>query len=77
MKVVIDSSIFIDYVRAKEGLLFQLTELNRERKLILYVPTAVVAELWAGLSMSKKENEKSMKLLLQSIKTVGRKIGFA
>ena len=68
MKVVVDSSVFIDYVRARKGLLPQLTDLVRRKKLILYIPTVVILELWTGLSMSEKGNERKMKRLLRPTK---------
>lgn len=68
MKVVVDSSVFIDFFRAKKGDLYDLTQLARQEKLDLYVPTVVVAELWSGLSMSEKNNENLLRNLLRPTK---------
>lgn len=70
IKIVVDSSVIIDYIRVKKGLLPQLIELSRQKKITLYIPTAVIVEFWSGLSMSIKENENALKVLLQTTKII-------
>lgn len=70
MKVVIDTSVFVDYTRAGIGLLLTLIKSAKSGKTILYVPSVVILEIWAGESMSGKEDEKIARRLLQSMKVL-------
>ncbi|OGM32470.1 hypothetical protein A2803_03295 [Candidatus Woesebacteria bacterium RIFCSPHIGHO2_01_FULL_44_21] len=69
-KIVIDTSVFIDFARAKTGLYPQLFELFRDGICELYVPTVVIFELWAGSSMSKKTIVDETVRMLSKIKRV-------
>lgn len=58
MKVVIDSSVIIDFTRAGLGVLEFLVELKKADKVEILLPTIVVAELWAGQEIKKEYLEK-------------------
>lgn len=55
MKVVIDSSIIIDYIRGSFGLFEDLAFLSKKKSIRLYIPTVVVLELWKGQSMESED----------------------
>lgn len=54
MKIVIDTSIVIDFSRSGRGLFKNLIKGARENRLDLYVSTISVVEFWAGQSMKNK-----------------------
>src|SRR3989338_3780434 len=62
MKIVIDTSVFIDYSRASRGVYPVLLEGASDRKYNLYIPTVVITEFWSvesmGLASKKKLAEK-------------------
>lgn len=68
MKIVIDSSVIIDYVRAEKGIFSQLVGLARKEKAVLYVPSVVILEIWSGESMKDKSAEDLVKKLLSITK---------
>jgi len=53
-KIVVDTSVLIDFSRAKTGPYPKLFELFKEGVCELCLPTVVISELWAGRSMSRK-----------------------
>lgn len=63
MKIVIDSSVFIDYARSKKGIYLELLS-QASRGAPLYVPSIVLVELWAGTSMGKANKTKEVERLL-------------
>jgi predicted nucleic acid-binding protein len=65
-KIVVDTSVFIDFSRAKTGLYSQLFELFNDGLCELYLPTVVISELWAGRSMSRKS------VLSETIKMISK-----
>lgn len=66
-KVVIDTSVIVDFIRAKKGVLPVLLQ----KKNRLYIPTIVIAELWAGESVNDLDEQKLTERLLTGFKTVG------
>ncbi len=52
-KIVIDTSIFIEQIRTGRGVLTQLVAQAPE-DVLLIIPTIVIYELYAGLSMAKE-----------------------
>lgn len=65
MKIVIDSSIIIDFTRSGKGPLSKILSSKSE----VYIPTIVISELWAGGSMNRK---KDIELVERMIKTFKR-----
>jgi tRNA(fMet)-specific endonuclease VapC len=70
VKIVIDSSVVIDYTRVGFGVLPHLLLLKKSQKVEIYIPTSVIFELWAGESMERGVVEKKIRRLLSSMKTV-------
>ena len=66
MSIVVDSSIFIDFTRAKKGYLPEILAL----KTGIYIPTVVVAELWSGKSMNNEKEEKLVEKMLAGFKAI-------
>lgn len=64
MKILADTSVFIDYTRANKGVLLQILDLRKRDKAELFIPTIVIAELWAGKSMEDREEKKLVKELI-------------
>lgn len=60
MKIVVDTSVIIDYLRSRSGILTLLVNNNKEGRLDLYMPTVVITELWAG--KDSKDELKTSKL---------------
>jgi len=69
-KVVLDSTVFIDYSRAQSGPFEKLAAMARLGSLTLYTPSVVIAELWTGRGMNTKAVRVKMERLLQITKTV-------
>lgn len=67
VKVLVDTSIFIDYARSGGGLLLKLFELAAEEKIKLITCSLVVFEFWSGSSMAKQQNQKKADLLFKHI----------
>jgi len=70
VKVLIDSSVIVDYTRAGVGALPQILLLKTSRKAEVYIPTTVILELWAGDSMTKESEEVKVNRLLAPLKIV-------
>jgi len=70
MKIVLDTSVFVDYTRAKLGPLPFLINLAKQKRAILYVPSVVILELWAGASMVAQAEQRSAKKLMGGMKIV-------
>lgn len=66
-KIVIDTSVFVDHSRSGKGLYASLIEKGKSGSL-LYTPSIVILELFAGRS-ALKEREK-IRRLLEPIKQV-------
>jgi len=64
-KVVLDTSIIIDFLRTKQGLFSELALLEKTGSTLLYLPTVAVLELWKGNSMDIHDVESSVERILQ------------
>ncbi len=65
MKIVIDSSVIIDFTRAGLGVLEFLVELKKVGKVEILLPTIVLAELWAGREVARDNLEKLLSGFIQ------------
>ncbi|MBI2326512.1 PIN domain-containing protein [Candidatus Collierbacteria bacterium] len=70
MNIVVDSSVIIDYIRAGVGCLPGLLESAKSGKIKLYVPTAVVLELWSGKSMNLVKNRQRVNLIFSAMEKI-------
>ena len=70
-KVVVDTSIIIDYTRASKGSFMKLIKQSSSQKRKVYIPTVVILELWAGESVIDFEEEKKLERLIQPFKLIG------
>ena len=70
VKIVVDSSVFIDYTRAGLGDFFQIVSLYKVKKVQVYVSASVILELWAGESLEDKGEEAKVNRLLLPFKKV-------
>ncbi len=68
MKIVVDSSILIDYIRGGERWVKFIRE--SEEELELYLPTIVVFELFSGKSTKAPEHEKEVHKLLKNFQLI-------
>lgn len=68
MKVVIDTSIIIDYIRGSYGVFEDLAFLSKKKSIRLYIPTVVILELWKGKSMENKDVLSKMERMLRVCK---------
>lgn len=66
MKIVIDTSVFIDFSRARVGLFKELINKSKENA-DLYIPTVVLSEFWAGDDMNDKTNVKNAERLFEKV----------
>ncbi|MEK7168508.1 MAG: PIN domain-containing protein [Patescibacteria group bacterium] len=58
MKIVVDTSVLIDFSRAHTGLFKELI-VQSQKGADLYTPTVVMTEFWAGDDMKNESNVKS------------------
>lgn len=70
MKIIIDTSVIVDYIRSDGGMLPQVMQTARSKSSTLYIPTVVILELWKGSSMQKKDIETKVDRLLSVMKEV-------
>lgn len=77
MKILVDTSVFIDYTRAGKGALSHILETKKKTKNDLYVPTIVIAELWAGSSMDDSKEEELVKRLISGFRKVSLSVEIA
>ncbi len=70
VKVVVDSSVIIDYLRDKGDDLLGLIDKMEEGKVKLLLPMVVVMELWSGKSMEGRQEEGKVIGLLEQIERV-------
>ena len=70
VKVLIDSSVIVDYTRAGVGAFPQIVLQKTSRKAEVYIPTTVILELWAGDSMTKESEVVKVNRLLAPLKIV-------
>lgn len=64
MKVVIDSSVYIDYLRSSKGIYPLLMKSVQSQTTTLYTPTIVVLEIWRGEHMANETVEKQAQRLI-------------
>lgn len=69
-KVVVDTSIVIDFTRAGVGQFFDLMKAAKAGEIEIFIPTAVILELWAGKTMKLLKNQKEADKLFSGIKRV-------
>ena len=69
-KVVIDTSIIIDFTRAGTGQLPDLIEAAKSDEIELFIPTVVILELWTGKSMQQSKNTAAAEKLFSGIKRI-------
>ena len=62
-KIIIDTSIFIDYVRTGKSELLDLIELCRQDQVKLYISSLVLFEFWSGRSMRKVQTERQAEVI--------------
>ncbi len=71
MRVVIDTNIFIEYLRRQAGPLRSLLSPSQEYRVhTLIVPSVVVYELWSGKSMIDTKNQLLIEQLLSDFTVV-------
>lgn len=70
MKILIDTSVIVDYIRTGKGILSELLLLERKKRVTLYIPSVVVLELWRVRSMSNVAVEKSMDRLISVMRLI-------
>ncbi|HAI22324.1 TPA: hypothetical protein DCP77_00860 [Candidatus Collierbacteria bacterium] len=64
-KIIIDSSIIIEFLRTGKGLWLRLVEEKEKNTIELIVPAVVVAELWSGKSVNDSKKERYLKRMLE------------
>lgn len=69
-KIVLDTSIIIDYARGKDKTLIKLLKLQKEKKVELIVPSLVIFEFYSGLSLEKKSIFQKTESLFTKFKIV-------
>jgi predicted nucleic acid-binding protein len=65
VKVLVDTSVFIEYFRTRGGMLARLIEEFRQGKIELMTSAIVVYELWKGESMKRKNVGLAVEELLR------------
>ena len=70
VKVLVDTSIFIEEIRCGSKVYGELIGLYDDRKIDLYVSVIVIAELWAGKSMNTKSKRLVVEKLLKPFRRI-------
>lgn len=65
-KVVLDTSVIIDFTRANKGDLLSLIKSQSQ----LYIPMVVISELWAGKSMNDTNEAKNVETLIEGFSKI-------
>lgn len=68
VKIVVDSSVIIEKIRTDGGLFDKLMELQSKNKVVMLISVVTIAELWAGKSMNKKNEENSVAEIIKYMK---------
>jgi len=76
-KIVIDTSVLIEFARTKKGGYLKLKKLAGQGKVLLFTPTIVVFEFWSGDSMNKSENRQKGEEIFLGIEKIGLDEGIA
>lgn len=66
VRVVIDTSVLIEYTRTGRGQLLSLVNQLESGNIELIIPTVVIFELWAGVSMNRPEVEAAANNLISA-----------
>lgn len=69
-KVVIDTNVFIDWRRAKKGVLGNLVDLGDRGSVELLIPSVVIMEYWSGKEMDEIDKVKKAELMFSRIEVV-------
>jgi predicted nucleic acid-binding protein len=69
-KILIDTSVFIDYQRAGVGSFITLLELSKNDKVRLYTCSVVLMEFWAGKSLDKENVRKFAEEMFYGIEVI-------
>lgn len=69
-QVIVDSDVVIDFTRRASSFLRTLFELSAQKKIKLFIPSAVVAELVVGQETKDKENFKDLEILFNKMEFV-------
>lgn len=67
IKIFIDTSILIDYVRGRSEALKELFRLQAQGKLELLISSVVVFEFYSGQSLEEKKTEEKINKILEKI----------
>lgn len=70
IRIVIDTSVLIDYTRAGVGDLPLVIKAASNGEAELFIPTIIVLELWSGRSMMAAKNQKQAEKLLRPMKRI-------
>lgn len=70
MKIVIDSSIYIDHLRSVKGKYREIISLGKNENISFYTPTMVIVELWTGLSSRDISILNTIKRLIKPTKII-------
>ena len=70
VKIIVDTSVIIDYTRANVGPLSQLIKDSKSGACNLYMPAVVVAELWSGKETENNKNANRLEKLLELFKII-------
>lgn len=65
-KVVLDTSVIIDFTRANKGDLLSLIKSRSQ----LYIPMIVISELWAGKSMNDEKEVQDVEVLIDGFSKI-------
>ncbi|WKZ25476.1 MAG: PIN domain-containing protein [bacterium] len=70
MKIIVDTSVIIDYTRANIGSFNQLISDSRSGNCDLYIPSVVITELWSGKETKNKKNGVRLEKILSLFKII-------
>lgn len=70
MRIVVDTSVIIDYTRANIGLFSQLIKDSKLGNCDLYIPSVVVTELWSGRETKSSKSAVRLEKLLELFKVI-------
>lgn len=69
-QVVVDADVVIDFTRKASPFLRTLLELSAQKKIKLFIPSVVFAELVAGQETREQEKLKDLEILLGKLEFV-------
>lgn len=68
--IVIDANVVIDYTRDLSNDYVELLEFAVKNKIVVYIPTVVIFELFAGREIDEKGKRMVLKKLLDRLKRI-------